>query len=87
MNSKLSISTVLNKCFIVWGIKYESSIKIFYKWKLCDKDYEIINKCNKLVVVDYDKHKREWYVNYIHNNKILSCTIDDINGAYSISSF
>lgn len=86
MNNKLSIQQVLNKSFIVWGVKYNDSIKIFYKWKLCDKDYDEINKCNNFIILDYHKYKREWYATYIHDDKILSCTIDDINGSYSITS-
>lgn len=87
MDSKMTINKVLSKSFIVWGIKYNETIKIFYKWKLCNKDYDTINKLDDFVILDYDKYKREWYVTYIHGNKLLSCTIDDINGSYSITSF
>ena len=47
----------------------------------------IEQKLNEFIVVDYDKKQREWYVTYVNDNKILSCTINDIDSSYSIAKF
>jgi hypothetical protein len=76
--SKLSTYNAINKCMILWGIKTKSNTKIYYKNDLDTRTKPIILPS---IVVDYNNKKREWYINYIDvNQKIYSCTIDDITG-------
>ncbi len=84
---KLSTERIINKSFIVWGINKKDKLKIYYKWSITNDEYEEMQKLDEFLLVDYDKKKREWYITYINNGKILSCTIDDITAAYSIAEF
>jgi len=82
---KLSVHTVINKSFIAWGIKNDTKTRVYYKWELEKRTAPLAIPC---VIVDYDKTKREWYINFIDKDKKLnSCTIDDINGSSAITSF
>ena len=82
---KLSVYNVINKSFIAWGIKNDKKLRVYYKWDLENRTRPIQIPS---ITVDYDKIKREWYITFININKnIHSCTIDDITGASSISSF
>jgi hypothetical protein len=83
--SKLTIEKVINKSFIVWGQKFDNSIKVIYKWEI--KDDTKLEPCDRLLVVDYDKNKREWYITYFKYDTVFSCTIDDISGTYSMTTF
>jgi len=82
---KLSVYTAINKSFLAWGIKHDKKIRVYYKWELENRVRPIQLPS---IIVDYDNDKREWYINFINVNKHMnSCTIDDITGSSSISSF
>jgi len=81
-NPKLSVFTAIQKSMIAWGIKNDHKLRVYYSWGLKKRDRPLSYPC---VIVDYDKKKREWYINYVsENGDIKSCTIDDIIGQYSI---
>lgn len=93
MKSKhnLSVYKVVNKSLIAWNINNSSKIPIYYKF-----DTKRLPKINKksgeyelpFILIDYDYHKREWYVQYVTKDyKILSCTVNDITGDIYIASF
>lgn len=84
---KLTTSKVLNKSFIVWGKVYNERVKVFVKGEIDKEKYAQIQTLDEFVVVDYDHKKREWYVNYFDYSKVLSCTVDDISGTYSTTTF
>ena len=82
---KLSVYNVINKSFIAWGIKNDKQLRVYYKWDLEKRKTPMQIPS---IVIDYDTLKREWYVNFIDiNENVKSCTIDDITGSSSISSF
>jgi len=82
---KLLVYNVINKSFIVWGIKPNSEIRVYYKRELDKREKPIIIPS---IIVDYAHQLREWYINYIDiNNKIYSCTVNDITGSTAIASF
>jgi hypothetical protein len=85
--TKLTVEKVINKSFIVWGVRKNDDAKIYCKWSLSNSQYNEIYNLSEFIFVDYDKNKREWYVTYVINDKILSCTIDDISSSYSTSIF
>lgn len=81
-NPKLSVYTAVNKSLIAWGIKNDHRIRIYYVSELNKRTRPIRYPC---IVVDYNREKREWYINYISpNQEIIACTIDDITGQSSI---
>ena len=80
--SKMSIERVIKKCFIVWGKTFDNNIKIVCKWTVNDIEID-----DDIVVIDYDKHKREWYVMYFKGDTVYSCTVDDISGSHSMTTF
>lgn len=82
---KLTVYKAINKSFIVWGIKLDFVVKVYYKKELEKRKKSIVMPC---VIVDYNNNMREWYINYYDiNNKIFSCTVNDITGSTSIVSF
>ena len=82
---KLSVYKAINKSFIVWGIKLDFAIKVYYKKELEKRKKLIVIPC---VIVEYNNIMREWYINYCDiNNKMYSCTVNDITGSTSIISF
>lgn len=79
---KLTVYQVINKSFIAWGIKNKNKLRVYYKWELENRKRNIRIPC---VIVDYEASKREWYITYFDlNDRLYSCTIDDITGMYSI---
>jgi hypothetical protein len=78
----MSVEKVINKSFIVWGKKFTDKIKVVCKWTVDEVKYR-----NFLVVIDFEKYKREWYVTYFEGNKVYSCTIDDISGSTSMTIY
>lgn len=85
---KLSIEKVINKSFILWGKVYDKNkIKIILKPNIDEEQYQKLQHYKQFVIIDYSSKKREWYVTYFNNGEVLSCTIDDISGGYSITSF
>jgi len=82
---KLSIYNVIKKSFIVWGIKINEKVPVYYEWQLAKRN-KTINTPS--IIVDYKKNIKEWHISFIDiNNNIHSCTIDDVTGTASISSF
>lgn len=82
MNPKLSVHKVIEKSMILWSIKTTAKTRIYYAWELKKRTKQLSYPC---IIVDYDKKKREWYVNYVYENGDMeACTIDDITGQYSI---
>ena len=81
--TKLNIYQVINKSFILWGIKPDTKIRVYYQWNLHMKRKPIKTPC---IIVDYTKESREWSIVYI-TDKLMSCTVDDITGSGSIQSF
>jgi hypothetical protein len=84
---KLTPYKVVTKSFIVWGKAYNDEIKAFLKSDITKDNYHQIKKLKEFVIVDYDKNKREWYVTYFYYDTVLSCSIDDISGTYSTTTF
>jgi len=84
---KLTIEKVINKSFIVWGKTYNTDMKVFLKPDIGKEQYTELQQLNEFVIIDYENKKREWYVTYFNYGDVLSCTIDDISGSYSITSF
>jgi len=79
----LTVEKAIRKSFISWNIKLDKPIKVIYLWK--SKNYKKLKL--PIVTVDYNKYRREWYVNYIPNHTdIYSSTIDDITGQISITN-
>lgn len=75
---KLSVYQAINKSLISLNIKPDDKIRIYYQWELKKriKPLQIPS-----IIVDYDKHKREWYIFYMDiDEKIFPTTIDDITG-------
>lgn len=82
-NPKLTVYKAINKSFIVWGIPVKDKIRVYYKNELEKRTKPCVPP---FIVVDYDANKREWYINYI-NDKMYSCTINDITGSTSMQIF
>lgn len=87
---KLTIYQVINKSLISWGIKANKNLPVYYKWdkkrlpKINSKTGSIIFP---FILIDYDKNKREWYINLLkEHDKILSATVDDVTGTAYITS-
>jgi len=75
---KLSVYQAINKSLISLNIIMDDRIRIYYQWELKKriKPLQIPS-----IIIDYDENKREWYVYYMDpNEKIYSCTVDDITG-------
>ncbi len=81
--SKLSVNQAINKSFILWGIKPQTN-RIYYKYELETRQKPVKVPCT---VIDYQNEKREWLIFYVTENKLYSCTIDDITGSGNITSF
>lgn len=84
---KMSIYKVINKSFLVWGIKVDDKIRVYYKHQLKKRTKPLISP---FIIVDYDSNEREWYITYItnqRNSKVYSCTVDDITGSPAIKIF
>ena len=79
---KLSVFQAINKSFIVWGIKNDKKIRVYYKMELESRKHKVRIPC---VIVDYNDIKREWHIMLAReDNTLKSCTIDDVTGMYSI---
>ena len=81
---KLSVYQAINKSMISLGIKPSTDIRVYYTWdvKRRTKSFQL-----PFILVDYEIKKREWYIYHVSkDNKVLSCTVDDITGTTFISS-
>lgn len=81
--TKLSVNQVINKSFILWGIKPQK-LRVYYKKELETRIKPVRVPC---IVIDYQDNKREWFVFYMTSDKLYSCTIDDITGTGNTESF
>lgn len=81
--TKLTVNQSINKSFILWGIR-PKKLRIYYRWDLEKRKEPVKIPC---IVVDYFDNKREWLIFYVTVDKLWSCTIDDITGTASITSF
>jgi hypothetical protein len=79
---KLNVTKVIQKAFISLNIKQINRIPVYYKW---DKRLPNMKKL-PFVIIDYDMKTREWFVYYVRENGIQSCTVDDITGTTFISN-
>lgn len=88
---KFTVYKVINKCFIIWNIKSDNNIPVYYKWETerlptINKDTGAFNV--PFLFIDYTQYKREWYITFIDiNNRIFSATIDDVTGTISTKTF
>lgn len=80
---KLSVYQAINKSFLLWGIK-PVELRVYYKWELKKRKRPIQIPC---IIVDYSRNNREWIIIYKTQQKVFSCTIDDITGTGSIQLF
>lgn len=82
---KLTVHKAINKAFINWGCRVnDDKIPILYVKKLLNKKQ--VDKNPPFIIVDFNKKKREWYINYIPDFiRLYTATIDDLTGATSIN--
>lgn len=89
---KLTPVKVIKKLAISYDLKVDPNIPIYYAWQpkrqpiWYQTEYGLYPESPHFTV-DYDKHKREWYVGYIvdASNRYFA-TIDDITGRCDIES-
>lgn len=77
---KLSVYQAIQKSMILWGIKNDKKLRIYYVWDLEKRTRSVRLPC---IVVDYKPKTREWNIFHYDDDKIMSCTIDDITGTGS----
>ncbi len=85
----LSVYKAINKAFITWDIKVKNDLPVYYAWsknikpkikKLRDGSYIL----KPFVLVDYDKHTREWNIVYYQTAySVRYATVDDVTGKIS----
>ena len=83
-NPKLTVYQAIKKSMILWDIKDDEKMRVYYKWQLEKREKPIRLPC---IIVDYVKEIREWSILIYINKRVLSCTIDDITGTGAIRSF
>ena len=65
---KLKVYNAIQKSMIAFGINPITKTKVYYKW-------EIENRTTPLqlpfILVDYEPAKREWYIYYKNDKKMI----------------
>ena len=89
---KLTPITAIRKLLISYDLKLDDDPPIYYAWepkrqpRWFQTDSGLYPESPHFTV-DYDKHKREWYVGYIIDaDHRYFATIDDITGRCDIES-